>query len=134
MSRNYILCSWTRRLSAIKILTLLKVSYKSSAIPTKLLAGSVCSYRQANPKIHVELQGTPKSGTKPVDSHFPISTFTRKAPGFKMVWCWQTGRHVSRHARTTSPELGPNMHGQLIHNKGVETGHCGKNSLLTQWS
>lgn len=56
------------------------MSYKSNAIPTERLAGFLCSYRQANPKIHVELQGTPKSEMKPVDLHFPISTLTHQAP------------------------------------------------------
>lgn len=82
---------------------------------------------QANPQIHMELQGAQdrQNNLEKEQSWRPhISWFLKahnKAMTIKTVWYWHKDKHTGWWNRTETAEMNPHIYGQLIFNEGAKS-------------
>ena len=97
--------------------------YTFNAIPTKIPLKFFIELEQNDPKIYMEPEKTPisqRNVEKENQSWWHHSSDYKlyyKAVIIRTVWYWHKNRHVDQWNRTESPEIDPQLYGQLIFDK-----------------
>ena len=115
-------CSWIGRINIVKMSILPKAIYTFNAIPIKIPSIFPKKWKN-NPKIYIEPGRTPNSQrnvekeNQSWQHHSSRLQLYYKVVIIKTAWYWHKNRHTDQWNRTESPEIDPQLYGQLIFNK-----------------
>ena len=120
-------------------MTLLPKAIYRSCNPYQITKDIFHRTETSNPKICMKIQRTliRKSNLKKEDRAGGITLYDfklyYKATVIKTVWYWHKNSHIDQWNWIESPEMYPNLYGQLIYDKGGKNIWWRKDSLFCKW-